>query len=403
MKLLLTSILCCVVLSACSKLTFGDVYTPAQLKPRKHGLFVNDFTIQQKKFNQTIASITESPDVSKNYAALAQIYMYEARVTGEHPYYYPAALAALEKALDLDDKNAYALTLKTSVLLSLHHFAEARVLAQRLTVDMVGSHSVYGMLCDANVELGMYTEAVRAVDQMIALRPGLESYARISYLRELHGDNAGAIDAMRMAVQAGMPGTEDAAWTRTTFGNVLLHQGLTSEAEAQYQLARFERADYPFALAGIASVRTTQQRYDEALQLLDTALALVPEVSFMEKKAEVFRLRGDSAALLNALTTIEAMMNEDEQAGHVNYSDRALLYARFNYKPAVSLASARKDIAMRPDNITSEYAMAYALYRNGNTAEAKRYMDKALRLKTQNLEMLALASLINQSASRAAL
>lgn len=397
MKLSITVLICCVVLCACTKLSMGDDYTPAQLKPRQQGLYAQDFAGQQTKYADALAKIKQSPNAPENYSALAKVYMYEARVTGEHPYYYPAALAALEQAIERDKKNTEALTLKTSVLLSLHRFAEARVLAQQLTVDVAGSSAAYGMLCDANVELGYYADAVKAADRMMAMRPGLEAYARVSYLREIHGDNDGAIDAMRMAVKAGLPGTEDAAWTRTTFGNLLYHQGKIAEAEEQYQLARLERIDYPFALAGIASIRQCEQNYDEAMQLLDAAQKMVPEVSFVEMKAEIEQARGNTAGVTSLLATIDTMMNEDEQAGHVNHSDRALLYARFNYKSEAALEHARKDIAMRPDNITSQYAMAYTLYRNGKFDEAQKYMNKALRMNTRNADMLVTAALIERS------
>lgn len=403
MKFALTALLCCVVLCACTKLSIGDDYTPAQLKPRLQGLYAQDFASQQKKYDDAVAKIKQSPNEPGVYSALAQVYMYEARVTGDHPYYYPAALTALDVAIDQNSKDFEALTLKTSVLLSLHRFAEAHELAKRLTVDVAGTSAAYGMLCDANVELGRYDEAVAAADRMMAMRPGLEAYARVSYLREIYGDNEGAIEAMRLAVKAGLPGTEDAAWTRTTFGNVLFAHGKIAEAEEQYQLARMERLNYPFALAGIASVRQTQQQFEEAITLLDTALAMVPEISFVEKKAEIQQERGDTEGLKASLAIIEQMMNEDEQAGHVNHSDRALVYAKFSYKSDVALAHARKDIAMRPDNITSQYAMAYALYRNGKFIEAKTYMDKALRMKTRNTEMQACSELINKSLQHASL
>ena len=41
---------------------------------------------------------------------------------------------------------------------------------------------VYGLLCDANVELGHYDEAVRMADKMNQVRPDLRAYSRVSYL-----------------------------------------------------------------------------------------------------------------------------------------------------------------------------------------------------------------------------
>ena len=50
----------------------------------------------------------------------------------------------------------------------------------------------YPLLVDALVELGRFRAAERALQRFADLRPGLPAYARVSYLRELHGDLAGA-------------------------------------------------------------------------------------------------------------------------------------------------------------------------------------------------------------------
>ncbi len=45
---------------------------------------------------------------------------------------------------------------------------------------------------------------------MAALKPSLESFSRIAYVRELHGDLDGAIAAMQEAADIGAVGSE--AW-----------------------------------------------------------------------------------------------------------------------------------------------------------------------------------------------
>lgn len=162
--------------------------------------------------------------------------MSEARTTGEHPYYYPAAMKALDAALALDAKNVESAMLRTSVLLSLHHFGEAREAAARLAVEFPAIAAVFGMKCDAEVELGNYQAAVAAVDKMMSLRPSAarELCPHLIILREIHGDPDGAVEAINMAVKAGMPGTEDAAWTRTTLGTLYLHRGKVTEAGQEF-------------------------------------------------------------------------------------------------------------------------------------------------------------------------
>ncbi|MBS1560953.1 MAG: hypothetical protein JSS89_05065 [Bacteroidetes bacterium] len=357
MKFLLLSFVA-IASIGCSKLPFVDTYTPAPLHARKSGLYEQDFRAQQRKYAAAVAMLKERPSDVKAYAALATIYMTEARITGEHPYYYPVALNAIDHGLMQHAHDEELLMLKTSVLLSLHHFAEARALATDLITRAPNAAPVYGMLVDANVELGYYDQAIRAADKMMSIRPGLESYARVSHLREIHGDTLGALEAMKMAVQAGMPGTDDAAWTRTTYGSLLFAMGKHAEAEEQFQLARLERYNYPFALAGLARLRRASHNYDAARALLDTAIAMIPEVSFMEEKAGIAADQGNKAEEMALLAEIERMLDEDEAAGHKNDAERAMIYARHGYKLDDARRHAEQEYATRPKNKTAQQALA---------------------------------------------
>src|SRR6185295_1404171 len=97
---------------------------------------------------------------------------------------------------------------------------------------------------DANVELGHYDEAVKNSDKMVSTRPDIRSYSRISYLREIYGDYPGAIEAMKLAVQAGYPGDESTEWARVHLGQLYENTGDLQNAEMQYQLALQERTGY---------------------------------------------------------------------------------------------------------------------------------------------------------------
>ena len=75
--------------------------------------------------------------------------------------------------------------------------------------------NVYGVIGDAQVELGRYQDAFATFQTMVDMRPGVASYARVSYARELMGDVPGAIQAMEAARDiAGTPA--DSAWAATS-------------------------------------------------------------------------------------------------------------------------------------------------------------------------------------------
>jgi len=73
--------------------------------------------------------------------------------------------------------------------------------------------------------MGNYDTAVDKADKMVSIRPDLRSYSRISYLREIHGDNTGAIDAMKLAVDAGAAGDEATEWARIQLAKLYEHTG----------------------------------------------------------------------------------------------------------------------------------------------------------------------------------
>lgn len=307
--------MCCTLLCACNSHDDQLSSFIAPLKPRVHNLYTTEFVAQQAEYDKACGEIGVSQASTKPFARLASVFVKEARVTGDHPYYYPAALRVIEKGLSIDGKSGELLLLKTSVLLSLHRFEEARVLASELSTSMPDVATIYGMLCDANLELGRMKEAVHAVDVMMSLRPGLESYARVSYLRERHGDTSGALQAMRMAVQAGLPGSEDAAWARITYGNLLLKSNNIKAAEQQYQLARLERPNYAFAIAGLARIEHLNKHDDVAIAMLDSALAMVPEVSFVGIAIEIETSRNNMQRVSELKRQQAQMIQEDRDAG----------------------------------------------------------------------------------------
>ena len=116
-------------------------------------------------------------------------------------------------------------------------------------------------MCDANVELGHYDEAVAAVDKMMSARPDLRSYARASYLRELHGDRMGAVEAMKFAADAGAAGQENRSWALYNLGNIFLNWGKLDTAEFIYKGILEERPNYAYAMSGLAMVSAARKNY----------------------------------------------------------------------------------------------------------------------------------------------
>ena len=122
---------------------------------------------------------------------------------------------AINRLQAVGPDNYNALKLRAKLQLTNHQFAEALETTRRAQTFRDDDHDVWGMITDALVETGDYAGAVKAAQRMIDLRPDSSSYSRVSYLRELHGDTEGAIQAMTLAVKAANPNDpEGLAWYR---------------------------------------------------------------------------------------------------------------------------------------------------------------------------------------------
>ena len=208
-----------------------------ELQPRKGNNNNAEWLAAKANVEKLQAKIKVSPNDSRSLLALANAYIIESRISGNIAYYDKAALQTVEIILNKKPDNYEALMLKSLVQLSQHHFEEGLATAQKAVSIDSNSAFIYGLLVDANVEMGNYDAAVNAADKMISIRPDLRSYSRIAYLREIHGDYAGAVSAMKLAVQAGIPAEEATEWCRVQLGKLYESMGEISKASFQYNLS----------------------------------------------------------------------------------------------------------------------------------------------------------------------
>src|SRR5205085_11445371 len=112
--------------------------------------------------------------------------------------------------------------------LARHDFSGALTLGAR-----AGNEGAF-VRVDALVELGRYAAAARELQAMVDRKPNLAAYARVSYLRELHGDLDGAAAAMRLAVDSGGPAQENVAYVSSLLGELERQLGHPALARRAY-------------------------------------------------------------------------------------------------------------------------------------------------------------------------
>ncbi len=354
----------------------------------------------QKQYANLMKIVRTNPDDTKSRIALASLYIQEARITGDYMYYDVAAMKYVDEVLKKKPSDFEALTFKALLYLSQHHFAEGLDLAEKARATNPYNAFVHGILVDAHVEMGNYTKAVEEAEKMISIRPDLRSYSRVSYLREIHGDYPGAIEAMKLAVDAGAPGDEATEWTRVHLGHLYEVTGDLKSAEMHYLVALEQRPGYAYAIAGQGHIAIANHQYDKAISYYLQADSLINDYSFKEEMAEAYRLAGqkdkaDSIIkwVVNAMSKDSEKGQADESIGH--YADRELAYAYLkagNYDKAVEHALAEYN--RRPANIDVNEAVAWTYYMKEDYDKALPYIKTAMKTNSKNPTLLCRAGLI---------
>lgn len=354
----------------------------------------------KRQFDELMKVIGTNPDDTKSKISLAALYLQEARVTGQYMYYDMAAMKYVNEVLEKEPTNFEALTFKSLIYLSQHHFAEGLGMVEKARDANPYNAFVHGIIVDGHVEMGNYKAAIDAADKMTSIRPDIRSYSRISYLREIHGDYPGAIEAMKLAVDAGRPGDEATEWSRVQLGHLYENIGDWKNAEMNYLIALQHRPGYGYAIAGQARIATAWKDYTKAIAYYLQADTLVNDYSFKEKLAEVYQLAGqkDKAGelnkwLINAMSADAKDGEKDDNIGH--YADRELAYIFLktgDYDKALKHAVAEYN--RRPDNIDVNETMAWVYYKKGDFDKALPFLQVALKTNSQNPTLLCLAGLI---------
>lgn len=366
-----------------------------------------------KTYNDALTALRNNPEDVKAYISLASVFITEGRITGNNSYYSNAAIKMLNKVIGSNpkDKNILfeGLSLKSAVLLNLHQFKDALIVAEQGKAINDFNSGIYGALVDAHIEMGDYKEAVKDCDQMLSIRPDLRSYSRASYLRQIHGDNNGAIEAMKMAVESGVPGMEGTEWARVTWGDLYFNTGKIDTAQMIYESSLTYRPGYPYAEIGLARVAAARKNYDEAIGHTRNAIKILSEVSFVSYLGDMYLLKGDEDKAMDTYKDVVRLLEDNEKETqnntairHNGHRELAVAYLNVkNYEKALVHATA--DYNMRPQNIDANELMAWVLYKKGSFAAAKKYQDQVFITKIKNANQSFKAGLVYTAAGNTTL
>jgi tetratricopeptide (TPR) repeat protein len=372
-----------VILVLCAMMTAATFAAPQSVA----GAVSTDLSPAAQSIAEARKAITEEPAQYAGYNLLATALVHRAQETCDVSLYIQAE-DAVEKSLELAPRNFDTEKIQVSILLGEHEYPAALEAAKSLNKRVPDDVMVYGLLTDADVELGNYKDAEIAAQWMLNLRPGnLPALTRAAHLRELFGDTEGAYELMEMAYQSTPPTeTEERAWILSQMGHLRSASGNIDAAEKLFRQALTSFPNYPSALGNLAQVRITQKRYAEAVVLFQQRDQGVPQAENLYDLAEALQLAGRDAEARLAFAEFETKSLQESRKRQSSNRELVFYYADHTHQPAKALKMAQQEYAWRHDVYTLD-AYAWALHVNGQDAEARRQIETALAVGIRDAKL----------------
>jgi len=328
------------------------------------------------------ARVRVEPKDAEALTELGVAYQLRWRETADASY-LPRSEAALRRAVRYGTDDANAVLGLGSLALIRHEFRAALAYGRQAQRLLPGSYRPYGVVGDALVELGRYDEAFAAFDRMISLRPSLASYARVAYARELVGDRRGAVAAMQLALESASGQPEPTAWAHVELAKLELALGHVAAARGHTNSALRTLPGYPSARVELAQVEAAAGNLTAAIRAARLASEATPTaqaVTLLGDLLERAGRRGEARRQRETVAVIDRLL----AASGVRVDLESAVYRADNLiRPSETVALARRARVDRP-SVYGDDAVGWALARAGRCEEALPWLDRALRLGTQD-------------------
>jgi tetratricopeptide (TPR) repeat protein len=267
--------------------------------------------------------------------------------------------------------------------------------------DLLGRFEGKSMMADLDFQQGRYERARAAYEDLIRENRTWDNLARLAFFHCKFGD-AEAADRLYIEAQDELTAKEmrSYAWLELQRGVLDLSRGRLDEAAAHYRRAGAAYSGHWSVDEHVAELLAAQGNFDAAIALYQEVIAVAPRPELQQTLGELYEFAGkrEQAEPLyyNAL---DAYL-ESAARGDVHYYHHlADFYADVRQNGVEAVRWARADIALR-NNFSTQGALAWALYRNEQIAEASEMVNRALSSGVQDAHLFVEAATIHRAVGR---
>jgi tetratricopeptide (TPR) repeat protein len=309
-----------------------------------------------------------------------------------------AVKLAIDHALPLLANPGDLCLLNANVAFRLHKLPEVEA-------ALVAVPSVYdsneGRLirADLNFQQGKYREAKTGYLDVLRAERSWGALARLAYFHGKIGDVAGA-DRLYVEAEDQLTAKEmrSYAWLEVQRGFLAFAHGRYNEARSRYARADAAYPGYWLVAEHIAELMAAKGQYGEAVEIFQRINSTADRPELQQAIGELYEIAGDTARALgwhrSALTGYLRSTQRDEVHYYHHLAD---YYSDVARDGPEAVKWARADLQLR-ENFSTQAALAWAYYRNGQSDEACDWIDRALASGAIEPHLFSRAAKIHASA-----
>lgn len=323
-------------------------------------------------------------------ATLAGLLFARARVNGSVADLTRAESLARASMALRSQRNFQVLELLASILMAQHRFSEAHTVASRANTLDPGTPSHLALLGEIELELGQYE---LAATHFTAVHVDGEQFtigARLARWYEVTGRTEIARQFLRRAILSvgrrdDLP-REQVAWFHYRLGELELRVGNINAADSALQGGLRQNPNDVRVLGALSRVAFARGAWAEAVDYGERATAVQLDPTTLGVMSRAYAALADSAQSASFANAMSVSALEQPGVIHRAWGQFLLDFGNANERAGV-LTRARRELRERKD-VYGHDLVAWALYRSGRVAEAKKEMALALAQCTEDV-MLA--------------
>ena len=289
---------------------------------------------------------------------------------------------------------------RANLNLKRHRLEAAKADFERLP-DWTENPKTRALKADIDAQDGKYEEAGRACEDLVRHHRSWDNLARLAYLKAITGDVAGA-DALYAEAEEEISVKEMRAyaWIELQRGLLDLNHGRHEQALAHYLRADKAYSGYWMVEEYLAELAGAQRKYEEALTRFERVVSQAPRPELYQALGDLYLFMGKpEQAKPWHDKALEGYLESVRQGGVLYFHHLAAFYADVREDGPEAIRWARKDLDLRR-NFAAYDALAWALYRNGQFAEALEQMNQALATGVRDARLYFHAAMIHLAAGQ---